>query len=512
LFSKSIHRYLFLFGCCGLVFGMMLGAVPTSVPQFMLVVNCLLEGNFKNKWQQLKTSKIFWVLISVFILHCFGLIYTNNIKDGIRDIQTALPLLALPLVFFSTTPPSLKELHFILYSFIFGCLINTAWCFTYSFLLHTTEVSRQASRFMSHIRLGLYINMAICCSVYLFIQQQTILTKIIVLLLAAYFIFTLFALGLVSGLFNFAILFIIFGLIVILKQQLILKLTLLIILIVSVFLSFNYINTIYKTQFTLKNTSVNKPITSKNSQIENGNLVFDYANNKELKQQWLRRLPSDSFNYEPTFYNINKYYVLLRYLTSKQLTKDSVGVSQLTEQDVTNIKNNITNYLYPNWGFLHKRIYELVNEYDELKNNRDINGHSLTMRLYFWKAAFVIIQHNPLIGVGIGDVQDELNTTYAKTKSPLSKEWQKRPHNQFITVTVQLGIIGLFIFLVSLFYPLINLRKQLFVLYVPFFILLISSFLVEDTLETQAGMSFYVAFNTIFLSFTALKKQQPLAD
>ncbi len=483
---------------------MVLGAIPTSISQFIVIANWFLEGNFKNKWQQLKSSKIFWVLVSVFVMHCLGLIYTQNINDGMLDIRVVLPLLLLPIVYFSTSPPTLKELYFVLYSFILGCFINTGWCYIYSFILHSNDVTRDASRFMSHIRLGLFIDMAICCCVYFFMKHKATIKKVVFLIIAVYFMFMLYALGLASGVFNLVLLFIVSGLIVIFKQQLKLKLSALIILIIGLFFFVNYIKGVYKTQYNPNKTSTNTNITIENSQMENGNLVFDKTNNLQLQQQWIKRMPADSFNYEPTFYNINKYYVLIRYLTSKGLTKDSVGVSKLTEQDLNNIKNNLTNYLYPNWGYLHKRIYELVNEYDELKHNRNINGHSLTMRLYFWKAAFEIIKNNPLIGVGTGDVQDELNTTYIKTNSPLSKEWYKRPHNQFLTITVALGSIGLLVFVMSLFYPIIKLRKQLFILYFPFFTLLISSFILEDTLETQAGMAFYVTFNTLFLSFTQL--------
>ena len=191
---------------------------------------------------------------------------------------------------------------------------------------------------------------------------------------------------------------------------------------------------------------------------------------------------------------------MLRYLSSKGLTKDSLGLSKLNEQDLNNIRNNVTNYLYPNWGYLHKRIYELVNEFEEYKNNRNINGHSITMRLYFWQAAIQIIKNNPLIGVGTGDVQQELNKTYTEIKSPLSEEWRKRPHNQFITITVAFGFAGLVFFLGSLVYPLLKLKKQLHLLYFPFFILLILSFILEDTLETQAGLTFFAVFNTLFIS------------
>ena len=199
-------------------------------------------------------------------------------------------------------------------------------------------------------------------------------------------------------------------------------------------------------------------------------------------------------------------------MASKGLNKDSAGLTKLNADDFKNIQNNVTNYLYPTWSFLHKRIYEFVLEYDELVHERNINGHSLTMRLYFWKAATSVVKNNLLFGVGTGDVQTELNKTYMETDSPLSKEWYKRPHNQYLTITVALGLFGLIIFLISFLYPVIILKKHLHVLFWPYFLVLIVSFVLEDTLETQAGLSFYAFFFTLFISQAYFKKQQNLVD
>ena len=114
MFSEKIHRYLFLLGLISLAFGMMMGTVPTSVPQFILLGNWIIEGNFKNKWITLKSNKLFWILSSVFLIHVLGLIYTEDLEAGIRDIKTKMPLMFLPLIFFSSKPLSVKEFHLFL--------------------------------------------------------------------------------------------------------------------------------------------------------------------------------------------------------------------------------------------------------------------------------------------------------------------------------------------------------------------------------------------------------------
>jgi O-antigen ligase len=130
------------------------------------------------------------------------------------------------------------------------------------------------------------------------------------------------------------------------------------------------------------------------------------------------------------------------------------------------------------------------------------------MRLYFWKAALHAIKKSPVTGVGTGDVQDVMNDAYIETHSPLEKEWFKRPHNQFLTVTVALGICGLLIFMYAVFFPAYFFRKELPLLFWPFFITAIVSFLVEDTLETQAGLSFYAFFNALFVSMAVNRGKQ----
>ena len=84
--------------------GMLFGTVPTSIPQIILLSNWLLEGNFKEKFNTLKANKLFWILSSVFLMHVLGLINTTNIEAGLNDIRIKIPLMLLPLIFFSSKP------------------------------------------------------------------------------------------------------------------------------------------------------------------------------------------------------------------------------------------------------------------------------------------------------------------------------------------------------------------------------------------------------------------------
>ncbi|MDP1802007.1 MAG: O-antigen ligase family protein [Bacteroidota bacterium] len=523
MFSEKIHRYLFLFGLCSLAFGIMMGTVPTSLPQFILLGNWIIEGGFKRKWDQLRANKLFWIITSLFFLHLIGMVYTQDLESGLITIRIILPLMFIPMLLFSTKPINEKEFHLLLYCFLLGSLVSTAWCLVYNYVLHTNEVVRNASRFMSHIRLGLYLNVAIACCFYFIWTCTKNLHKLLFGVLLLYFVFVLYALGLASGLVNLSILFFFALIIFLFKQKNHIKIISIIIIVVAAFYGFNFLNSIFNSQLTTQISENNTPhkfsptgniYLNYNSftQKENGNYVFINIQPTELQKEWKLRFPNDSFSYKPHLHNIQRYQVLVRYMASKGLNKDSAGLTQLSNEDFINIQKNITNYKYPKWSFLHKRIYEFVWEYDEFMNERNVNGHSLTMRLYFWKAAAAVIKKNAVFGVGTGDVQIELNKTYIETQSPLTKDWYKRPHNQFITITVALGVVGLMIFLFSFLYPVNKLKKQLHPLFWPYFLILILSFVLEDTLETQAGLSFYAFFYTLFISQAYFKKQQNPED
>lgn len=524
MFSPKIHRYLFLFGLFSLAFGLMVGSVPTSVPQFILLGNWIIEGDYKRKLNLLKTNKLFWIITSIFFLHLIGMLYTENLNDGLTDLRIKLPLLFLPGLLFSSKPIDAKEFKIILYCFIAGSVINTAWCLIYNYILHTNEIARNASRFMSHIRLGLYLNVAIVCCFYFIVQSGKKVYKGLFTVLLLYFIFTLYALGLASGLVNLSILFAFALVVFLLRQKLYVKIGAVTALLGIVFYTVHIFSSFLNSQLQDHQSERNKPHVRNtvgniylnsdiSTQKENGNYVYMNIQTLELQREWNRRFPKDSFNYMPYPHNLQRYNILIRYMASKGLYKDSMGIAMLNEQDVKNIQNNITNYKYPDWSFMQKRIYEFVWEYDEFINERGVNGHSLTMRLYFWKAAAVIIKNNLLFGVGTGDVQNQLNKTYVETHSPLSKDWYKRPHNQFITITVSLGLLGLLVFLFSFIYPVIKLKKQIHILFWPYFLILCISFILEDTLETQAGLSFYAFFYSIFIAKAYyLKKQQNPGD
>jgi hypothetical protein len=192
-------------------------------------------------------------------------------------------------------------------------------------------------------------------------------------------------------------------------------------------------------------------------------------------------------------------FTVIRYVTSLGYRKDSIGMSKLSNEDVKNIEEGIPNFKLAKASPFRKRIYEIFWELKDYQGHGNVSKHSLIMKLEYWKMAIRIINKNPLFGTGTGDIQDAFNDEYVFTNSHLKKEEdRRRAHNQFLETEATLGIIGLLILLIATFHPLLQLKK-LHWLYLPFFLIIVLSYLTEDTLENQLGVSIYSFFNSLLL-------------
>jgi hypothetical protein len=507
VFSPIIHRYIFLFGICTLGGGMLLGTVSTSIPQFILLGNWLLEGKFKEKWSDIKPNQIFWVLSAVFFMHVLGMIHSTDIEFGLKDLRIKIPLLLLPLIFFTTKPLQKKELELLLWLFIAGITLSLFWCVYYSFT-HVLPDIRKASRFISHIRLSLFICLGISVLTFFMITKHDLKIRLAAFALIFFFLWFMIKFGLVTGLLMLGFLVFLFLLYLVVKQELKVKIIGLSVVLIGLIIVLFYIGKEWKAATYIDpgpdNTIKQKSLSGRpyfevkeNWQVENGYYVAYNIQYEELYKQW----PALS---EMEIHGNDKkgnplIWTLLRYMSSKGLTKDSAGLKQLSKEDVRNVESGLTNYKYEEISALSKRLRDFITEYQSYRHGANPSGNTMLMRFEFWKAAVYIIQRNPLFGVGTGDAPRAFEKAYYRTDTKLSREWRLRSHNQFLAITVSFGFAGLMVFLFSIFYPLKVLREKLHPIYFVFIAIALVSFVTEDTLESQAGVSFYAYFNTLFL-------------
>ena len=120
-----------------------------------------------------------------------------------------------------------------------------------------------------------------------------------------------------------------------------------------------------------------------------------------------------------------------------------------------------------------------------------------SLRMLIWESSNQIIKNNFLIGVGTGDAKDALNKEYENNYIDNALKHNFNAHNEFYQVFIALGLIGIVLLCVSLFYPLIGAYKFKDYLYAAFLLIIILNFCSESMLETKAGVMFYAFFNSL---------------
>lgn len=97
---------------------------------------------------------------------------------------------------------------------------------------------------------------------------------------------------------------------------------------------------------------------------------------------------------------------------------------------------------------LHQRFITAANEFSAWQPGiPSSEASSIGMRLEFYKNSLEIIRKNPIMGVGTGGFTD----AYAAQIKNTGMIPTENPHNEYLMVTVQLGIIGLGLFLLLFF-------------------------------------------------------------
>ena len=127
--------------------------------------------------------------------------------------------------------------------------------------------------------------------------------------------------------------------------------------------------------------------------------------------------------------------------------------------------------------------------------------YSDSERLISMAAGIQLVKANLITGVGTGDLQDEMNKIYSRDYPSILPTNRKLPHNQFIWTWASNGLLGICALCGGIFYPMLYQKNYRNLLLLLFFIICISSFITEATLEIQVGIAFYVSWLTILLNY-----------
>jgi hypothetical protein len=461
----------------------------------------------------LKKEKIAILIFSgTYFVYLLWMTNTSDLSFGLRELTLKLPLMIFPLVIGFSDPLDKKEMKTVLSFFIAGVVLSSLIGFiAYSFGKDISNIDnpRKISLFISHIRLALMTNLSVVCSAWYYVSDTSGKTRYIYLISVIWLTVFLFLLLSVTGIIIFSfLLFILLFLIVRKSGNAILKTGLVVFVIALIFSTVIYlsgeIKAYYKNgnaySYPLKEKTVNGNAYlhyTDRKDIENGNPVWIYLNEEELRKEWNLR---SSINYNSL--DLKKQdlrYTLIRYLTSAGLTKDSAGLAKLSNDDIRFIENGITNKLFTEGKPVKSKIYEIIWQIDYYLNGGNPSGHSVTQRIEYFKKGWHLLGDNFLTGTGTGDVKKEFANQFRKEKSNLASEYIYMPHNQYLTFLISFGISGFLIICCSILIPVIIRKVFKSFLFNIFFIIILFSMLGEDTLETHTGVSFFAYFYSLFV-------------
>jgi hypothetical protein len=433
-------------------------------------LNFFLEGNLKEKLYRLKENKFFLIIFGFYLLHVIGMLWTQNWDYGLNELRQKSSLGIISIIIFSRPLPKKNLFNLLLLGYIATLVITSIINFiVYRFFSDQFNLIdiREMSRFGSHIRFGILIGfgVAVCYQLKMAFPKY----KWILFSVAIWFAFYTYYSQVLSGII--ALLIVVFGLLIWKLYQHKKYFLIGVILLFSMLMKGALI--VYLMQ-PIKQQSIFK------------------ENYITLQEEWNKR---SSISYDSL--DLRKQHLsqtLERYLISKNLPVRGDGVNKLSKQDIEFIEKGFADVRETKNGLM-ARLFGIRYQ---LHNNMNPSGHSILERVEFWKNSAQIIQENWLMGVGTGDVNDEIQKMYDKRHSLLNKDRRLRSHNSYLTFWLTFGIFGLLYFMwlqVAFFKVQWNKTNLLAV----FFILISAvTFLFEDTLETQMGITYFTLFYSLF--------------
>jgi hypothetical protein len=444
-----------------------------SIGILLGLLNLLLEMEYKTLFHSLKSNVFFGLIGGLFILHLLGLIWTENYAAGWDDVRMKTSLLTIP--FIVVAKPNLvlawrdRLLNILLISILLIALINTL---TYFQLFGSKYYSdmRELSLFGSHIRFGILVAFGVAIAFYQVNKsgKWNYIYWVVSIVLIAYTVFSQVFSGLVS-----ILIVLLFSAVFVLSKKRFR------IIGIGLVLSIVFAGCALMYYLSIPPKESNLPV-----------------NRAELEVAWKQHSKFDFQGEDKK--NQPLFYTIVRYLHSKNLPANRHGMNQLEASDFREMENGTADVNEKKPGFLG-RLNEMRYQIHVANNP---NGSTLLQRLEFWKAGLQIIQSNFLIGVGTGDIKSAFQQEYQVVKSVLLPENRLEAHNTYLTFFITFGVGG-FLYLIYVIFKFtmlqIKARNKLALIFIG---LIAFSFLTEDTLETQMGISI---FSYLFALFSIQK-------
>jgi len=505
--SEKLHKYR-LFAICLLAAGMPNLNLLMSIGTILLIIFWFIDPGAKRGISRLTLNNPATWMAGLFLIHVLWLVNTSDWTYAAKDLRIKLPLLVLALAL-GTVRLSRGDLKKVFVALGIGIFVATLVGYYLYFVNPMVKMDpRSMAPDISHIRLSLMTIIFIggCLEFFSEVGSRWKLVSVIAILNACIFLYFLQTLTALAVLFG--------GLGIVLIRQLIMRSVKLVrmvvlagLMAVPIVLIFS-MKSYYSSYYELAEDALPlMDVTAEGNnyyhydtlQIENGNYLYANISENEMVDAWNER-STNKIDFDPEKSNtlVDR---LVRYLTSKGLAKDKEGVESLSDSDVENIEAGFPAVAYVQKSGLGLRIHTFLHGTHLYLTNGTIQGSSFYQRFVYWEIGLNMAKEHLFTGVGTGDVKQSFKDAYVDYPIFIEPKYRHRAHNQYITFLVTFGIFGLIYFLVFLGVLVNKWKNQR--LYLFFTIVALISFLSEDTLETQAGVTFFAFFVALFSAVSA---------
>ncbi|MBD0256758.1 MAG: O-antigen ligase family protein [Cytophagales bacterium] len=90
----------------------------------LLAAHWLLEGRFREKLQRLRQQPLALAWMAFYVLHLFGMLYTNDLGRGKGDLEAKMATFVLPLLLASVPPLARQQVRRLTYLFVGSCTLG----------------------------------------------------------------------------------------------------------------------------------------------------------------------------------------------------------------------------------------------------------------------------------------------------------------------------------------------------------------------------------------------------
>ncbi len=155
---------------------------------------------------------------------------------------------------------------------------------------------------------------------------------------------------------------------------------------------------------------------------------------------------------------------------------------------------------------LRNRMINTIEDLTAVKENQNLGDKSFGRRWESWKISAEVIKKHPFMGVGFSGVEKAIYSEFEHKQTYLHPTDRIQPHNQFLQLAMQSGIITPLLLLLSFFWIAHNNYRQGNNTGVAVLTALSISMIFESYLERQSGVAVFVI--ALFLAFFEEKKKQ----